>query len=41
MVGGAAFAVASRAMFTVADIGTAGAAALIARVRPPEERPAD
>jgi hypothetical protein len=37
MVGGAAFAVASRAMFTVADIGTAGAAALIAKIRPPEE----
>lgn len=32
---GAAFAVASRAMFTVADVGTAGVAALVARLRPP------
>jgi hypothetical protein len=37
VVGGAAFAVASRAMFTVADVGTAGAAALIAKLRPPED----
>lgn len=36
-VAGAAFAVASRAMFTVADVGTAGVAALIARIRPPED----
>lgn len=36
-VGGIAFAVASRAMFTVADVGTAGVAALVARVRPPED----
>jgi hypothetical protein len=36
-VAGAAFAVASRAMFTVADVATAGAAALLARVRPPED----
>jgi hypothetical protein len=35
-VAGAAFAVASRAMFTVADVGTAGVAALIAKIRPPE-----
>jgi len=36
-VAGAAFAVASRAMFTVADVGTAGVAALIAKLRPPAE----
>jgi hypothetical protein len=36
-VAGAAFAVASRAMFTVADVATAGTAALVARVRPPAE----
>ena len=36
-VAGAAFAVASRAMFTVADVGTAGVAALIAKIRPPDE----
>jgi glycosyltransferase 2 family protein len=35
--GGLAFAVASRAMFTVADVGTAGVAALVARIRPPED----
>lgn len=35
VVEGAAFAVASRVMFTVADIGTAGAAALIARITHP------
>ena len=41
-VAGAAFAVASRAMFTVADVGTAGVAALVAKLRPPEEKaPAD
>lgn len=36
-VGGVAFAVASRAMFTVADVGTAGVAALVAKLRPPED----
>jgi glycosyltransferase 2 family protein len=35
--GGVAFAVASRAMFTVADVGTAGIAALVAKIRPPED----
>jgi len=35
--GGLAFAVASRAMFTVADVGTAGVAALVAKLRPPED----
>jgi hypothetical protein len=38
VVGGAAFAVASRAMFTLADIGTAAIAALIARMRHPVAR---
>lgn len=33
LVAGAAFAVASRAMFTVADVGTAGVAAALARMR--------
>jgi len=39
-VAGAAFAVASRAMFTVADVATAGAAAFVARVRPPADNTA-
>jgi glycosyltransferase 2 family protein len=33
VVGGAAFAIASRAMFTVADVGTAGVAAGLAKLR--------